>query len=116
MSSIWSMSCSAPRPLRTVAVAPPKSTMGDCAIFAFLSAVIEFVTPGPAVTAATPGNPVMRATASAANTAFFSSRQSMIRRPASCAPTRIGEMCPPQSVKTQGIFQRARMAARTSPP
>ena len=53
-------------------MAPPRSTSGDCAICAFLSAVIVFVTPGPAVTAATPGTPVSRATASAAKTAVAS--------------------------------------------
>ena len=38
------MSCSEPRPLSTVAVAPPNRITGDCAICAFLSAVIVFVT------------------------------------------------------------------------
>jgi sterol desaturase/sphingolipid hydroxylase (fatty acid hydroxylase superfamily) len=46
------MSCSAPRPLSSVAVAPPKMMSGVCAIIAFFTAVIVFVTPGPAVTAA----------------------------------------------------------------
>ena len=69
ISAIWSMSCSEPRPLSIVAVAPPSSTTGDCAICAFLTAVMVLVTPGPAVTAATPGMPVRRATASAAKTA-----------------------------------------------
>ncbi len=110
------MSCSAPRPLSTVAVAPPKSTTGDCANCAFLSAVSALVTPGPAVTAATPGRPVSRATASAANTALRSSRQSMTRSPASWAPTSRGEMCPPTSVKTWPTFQRASTWAMRSPP
>ena len=46
-SASWSMSCSAPRPLSTVAVAPPRMTTGDCASCAFLTAVIVLVTPGP---------------------------------------------------------------------
>ena len=70
------MSCSEPRPSSTVAVAPPKITSGDSASCAFLTAVIVLVRPGPAVTAATPGIPVMRAVASAANTALASSRTS----------------------------------------
>jgi hypothetical protein len=81
-----SMSCSEPRPLSSVAVAPPKMMSGDCAIWAFFTAVIVFVTPGPAVTAATPIVPVMRATASAANTAFTSSRTSMTRSPLAARP------------------------------
>jgi hypothetical protein len=48
------MSCSAPRPCSAVGAAPPINTTGDCAIWAFLTAVSVLVTPGPAVTAATP--------------------------------------------------------------
>ena len=59
---IWSMSCSAPRPCRAVGAAPATTITGDWASWAFLTAVIVFVTPGPAVTAATPGRPVSRAT------------------------------------------------------
>jgi hypothetical protein len=92
------MSCSAPRPLSTVAVAPPRMITGDCASWAFFTAVIVLVRPGPAVTAATPGTPVSRATASAANTALTSWRTSITRMSRRLAPTRIGEMCPPHSV------------------
>jgi hypothetical protein len=45
------------------------STRGLSAICAFFTAVMVFVKPGPAVTAATPGTPESLATASAANTA-----------------------------------------------
>jgi hypothetical protein len=86
------MSCSEPRPRRMVAVAPPSSTSGTWAIWAFLIAVMVLVTPGPAVTAATPGTPVMRATASAAKTAFTSCRTSITRMPAFFALTKMGEM------------------------
>ena len=68
-SACWSMSWSEPRPLSTVAVAPPSTTTGDCARRAFSTAVTVLVRPGPAVTAATPGIPVRRAVASAAKTA-----------------------------------------------
>ncbi len=94
----WSMSCSAPRPCSIVAAAPPSITTGDCASCAFFTAVIVLVTPGPAVTAAMPGTPVIRATASAAKTAVASWRTSTTRMPRSLAPLRIGEMCPPHSV------------------
>ena len=66
------MSCSDPRPRSIVAVAPPSTTTGDWAICAFLTAVMVLVAPGPAVTAATPGTPVRRPTASAAKTAVTS--------------------------------------------
>jgi hypothetical protein len=91
-------------------------TTGDWASCAFLSAVRELVTPGPAVTAATPGAPVMRATASAAKTALFSSRQSTTGIPASVAPTRIGEMCPPQRVNSAGTLRFTRTDATICPP
>ena len=48
--------------------------------------------PLPAVTAATPGMPVRRETASAAKTAVASWRTSMMRMPRALAPTRMGEM------------------------
>ena len=100
-SGACSMSCSAPRPCSAVGAAPPSSSTGDCASWAFLSAVMVLVMPGPAVTAATPGVPVSRAAASAANTAVASSRVSTMRMPRFFAATRMGEMCPPQSVKIQ---------------
>ncbi len=84
-SGRWSMSCSAPRPCSAVGAAPPSSTTGLCASCAFFSAVIVLVMPGPAVTAATPGTPVSRAVASAANTAVTSSRTSTTRMPRALA-------------------------------
>jgi hypothetical protein len=79
---------------------PPRRTTGDCASCAFFNAVTVLVIPGPAVTAAIPGTPVSRATASAANTAVASPRVSMMRMPRAFAPVRMGEICPPQSVKS----------------
>ena len=46
----------------------PNRRRGDSAIWAFLIAVMVLVTPGPAVTAATPICPESLATASAAKT------------------------------------------------
>ena len=54
-----------------------KHNDGHCASCAFLSGVTVLVTPGPAVTAATPGVPVRRETASAAKTAVASLRTSI---------------------------------------
>ena len=51
------------------AAAPPIRSTGDSAICAFLTAVTVLVSPGPAVTAATPTVPDILATASAAKTA-----------------------------------------------
>lgn len=115
-SASWSMSWSAPRPLSRVAVAPPSTTTGDCASCAFFTAVTVLVTPGPAVTAATPAVPPRRATASAAKTAVASCRTSTTRIPRALAPTRIGEMCPPHRVKRNRTPCAARASAMTSPP
>ena len=89
---------------------------GDCASWAFLSAVMVLVSPGPAVTAATPGMPVSRAIASAANTAVASSRTSVMRMPIFRASTRMGEMCPPQSVKISRTPRWCSTLAMRAPP
>mmetsp|Transcript_683 Transcript_683/g.1505 ORF Transcript_683/g.1505 Transcript_683/m.1505 type:complete len:238 (-) Transcript_683:129-842(-) len=100
ITDIWSMSCKAPRPWDRDGAAPPISTTGDCANAQFCTAVMVFVTPGPAVTRATPGTPVSRATASAANIAVTSCRTSATLMPNCSQPTSKGEMCPPTRVKT----------------
>src|SRR3954452_2471994 len=74
------------------------------------------VTPGPAVTAATPGTPVRRKTASAAKTASTSWRTSTTRMPRCLAPTRMGEMCPPQRVKRNRTPRSTSTEAILSPP
>ena len=58
------------------------------------------MTPGPAVTIATPILLVSLDVASAANTVETSSRTSMISIPSDSHPTRIGDICPPHKVKT----------------
>ena len=55
----------------------------------------DLIDPRSALSDATP---VMRDTASAANTALPSSRTSITLMPLACAPVRIGEMWPPHSV------------------
>ena len=89
---------------------------GDWAICAFLTAVSVLVTPGPAVTAATPGRPVRRAVASAAKTAVASWRVSITRMPARLAATRIGEICPPTRVKRNGTPCAFKTSAMSCPP
>ncbi len=116
ISGRCAMSCNAPRPCSAVGAAPPISSSGDCASCAFFSAVIVLVRPGPAVTATTPGTPVSRAVASAANTAVASSRQSTTRMPRAFDAARIGEMWPPHSVYTTCTPCACRAAATRSPP
>ena len=101
---IWSISWREPLPFNNVAAAPPISKTGDWAIWAFFIAVIVLVTPGPAVTIATPTESVNLETASAANTAETSSRTWMMLIFSFSHPTSIGEMWPPQSVNTEDIF------------
>lgn len=115
-SGRWSISCSAPRPCSAVGAAPPSSSSGDCASCAFFSAVIVFVMPGPAVTAATPGRPASRACASAAKTAVASSRVSTMRMPRALAAARIGEMWPPHNVKIASTPCACSASAMRSPP
>src|SRR5271157_538776 len=112
----WSMSCSAPRPRRAVATAPPSKMTGDCAICAFLMAVTAFVTPGPAVTTATLGIPVSRAVASAAKIAVASCLTSTTRMSCRLAPTRIGAMWPPHTVNKHSTPRYFKILAISSPP
>ena len=76
-------------------MAPPNTMMGCWASWAFFTAVMVLVTPGPAVTAQTPGMPVSRLVASAAKAAETSSRTSTTVSPFCWAPSKMGEMCPP---------------------
>ena len=61
---------------------------------------MPLVTPGPAVSAATPGRRCSLATASAANTADCSCRTSSSRTPVVCSASYSGNRCPPESVNT----------------
>ncbi len=51
----WSISCSEPWPQRISGARPPRTTIGEWFWSAEASALIPLVTPGPAVSAATPG-------------------------------------------------------------
>ena len=51
----WSISCSDPIPQRSAGARPPRTSSGEEFCCAAAIALIPFVTPGPAVSAATPG-------------------------------------------------------------
>ena len=94
----WSNSCSDPAPQRVAGARPPSTTSGEPLNRAEVTAEMPLVTPGPAVSAATPGLRVSFAYASAAKTADCSWRVSTTRMPTSRAPSYSGQMCPPFSV------------------
>ena len=71
-SGTWSISCSEPCPQRVAGARPPSTSSGEWLACAEAIALIAFVTPGPAVTAATPGQRVTFAQPSAANAAVCS--------------------------------------------
>ncbi len=65
----WSSSCNEPAPQRPCGARPPSTTTGEPLNHADVTADTPLVTPGPAVSAATPGRRVSLAYASAANVA-----------------------------------------------
>src|SRR3954447_7676345 len=79
---------------------PPSTTSGDPFCWAEASALIPFVTPGPAVSAATPGCRVTFAHPSAANAAACSWRGSTRSVPSARAPAEIEKRGAPESVKS----------------
>ena len=66
ISESWSNSCNAPLSAWAMGRAPPITSNGACAASAFATAVTVPVTPGPAVTTATPHRRCTRPHASAA--------------------------------------------------
>jgi hypothetical protein len=83
----WSISCSDPWPQRSAGARPPSTIIGEWFAWADAIALIPLVTPGPAVSAHTPGSRVTFAQPSAANAAVDSWRTSMISIPSSRAPS-----------------------------
>ena len=77
----WSISCSEPWPQRNAGARPPRTTIGEWFCSADAIPLIPLVTPGPAVSAATPGSRVTFAQPSAANVAVASWRTSTISMP-----------------------------------
>ena len=115
VTSTWSISCSEPMPHREIGARPPMTSSGLSPPCAWASAVTEFVTPGPAVTAATPTSRVTLAQPSAAKAAVCSCRTSMRRMPCSVAPISTGQMWPPFKVKRWLTPARSRARAMSSP-
>ena len=74
----WSNSCSEPEPQRRCGARPPSTTSGEPLKCAVVIALTPLVTPGPAVSTATPGLRVSFANPSAANVAVCSWRTSMM--------------------------------------
>jgi hypothetical protein len=68
----WSNSCRLPLPHFSAGARPPITTSGDPLNCAWVIALTPLVTPGPAVSTASPGVRVSLPSASAANTAVCS--------------------------------------------
>src|SRR3989475_10643661 len=86
-SATCSISWRAPRPRKPSGAAPPMRSTGLRAEYALATPVTASVTPGPAVTIATPRLRVRRAQASAACAAACSWRRSMTRIPSRRQPS-----------------------------
>ena len=87
MKGTWSSSCSEPWPQRIAGARPPRTSIGEPFCCAEATALIPFVTPGPAVSAATPGCRVTLAQPSAAKAAADSWRTSTRSMPSSRQPS-----------------------------
>ena len=85
--STWFMSCSPPMSWNSRGAWPPMITSGMLARYAVATPVTASVSPGPAVTIATPGWPVTRAQPSAACAADCSWRTSTTPMPSSRQPS-----------------------------
>ena len=83
----WSISWSEPIPHRIAGARPPSATTGEAFICADAIALMPLVTPGPAVSAHTPGSRVALAHPSAANAAACSWRVSTRSIPSSRQPS-----------------------------
>ena len=96
----WSSSCSDPLPQRLAGARPPTTTIGDPANWACAIALTPLVTPGPAVSTASPGTRVSLPVASAAKAAVCSWRTSSSRIGGSAvtAPSYIGNTWAPERV------------------
>ena len=96
----WSSSWRLPLPQRFCGARPPTTTIGEPANCAWAIALTPLVTPGPAVSTASPGTRVSLPVASAANAAVCSWRTSSSRIGGSAftAPSYIGKTWAPESV------------------
>ena len=87
----WSISWSEPWPQRNCGARPPSTTIGELFLCAEAIALMPLVTPGPAVSAQTPGSRVTFAQPSAANAAADSWRTSIRSMPSVAAAVVDGE-------------------------
>src|SRR6478672_6547318 len=96
----WSSSWRLPLPQRLAGARPPTTTIGEPANCACAMALTPLVTPGPAVSTASPGTRVSLPVASAAKAAVCSWRTSSSRIGGSAftAPSYIGKTCAPERV------------------
>jgi hypothetical protein len=83
----WSISCSEPWPQRSAGARPPRTSIGEWFCCAPAIALIPLVTPGPAVSAHTPGSRVTLAQPSAAKAAVCSWRTSTMSMPSARHPS-----------------------------
>ena len=83
----WSISCSDPCPQRIAGARPPSTSTGEWFCCAEAIALMPLVTPGPAVSAATPGSRVTFAQPSAAKVADASWRTSTMSIPSARQPS-----------------------------
>ena len=83
----WSISCSDPCPQRMAGARPPSTSTGEWFCCAEAIALMPLVTPGPAVSAATPGSRVTFAQPSAAKVAAASCRTSTMSIPSARQPS-----------------------------
>jgi hypothetical protein len=113
----WSSSCSEPVPQRLCGARPPTTTIGDPANCACAIALIPLVTPGPAVSTASPGRRVSFPVASAANVAVCSCRTSSSRIGGSAltAPSYMGKTWAPDSVNIVSTPWARATATASSP-
>ncbi len=86
-NGMWSISWSEPIPQRAAGARPPSARIGEPFISADAIPLMPFVTPGPAVSAHTPGSRVALAQPSAANAADCSWRTSTMSMPSSRQPS-----------------------------
>ena len=112
----WSISCSEPCPQRICGARPPSTSSGEWFCIAPAIALMPFVTPGPAVSAATPGSRVTFAQPSAANAAACSWRTSTMSMPSSLHPSYTEKRCPPESVNSLLTPCALRRLAISRPP
>ncbi len=112
----WSISCSEPWPQRIAGARPPSTIIGEPPCSAEPIALIPFVTPGPAVSAATPGCRVTLDHPSAAKAAADSWRTSTMSIPSSRHPSKIEKRCPPLSVNSFVTPCALRRRAISLPP